>query len=128
MKYLILIFIIVPAVEIGLFILAGKAIGGLATVALIIITGILGAYFAKRQGLEVFKKIQEQLRFGQPPGDALLEGICVLVGGLLLLSPGFLTDVMGVFLLLPFTRKGLKPILLKVIKNWISRRQVYIYR
>jgi UPF0716 protein FxsA len=128
MRFLLFFFIIVSALEIGLFIAAGKAIGGFATVALIIATGILGAALAKKEGLGILRKMQEQLRFGQPPGDALLEGFCVLVGGLLLLAPGFLTDAAGFILLLPPTRKLLKPVLLKMFKNWVSKRYMYIYR
>ncbi|RST76357.1 membrane protein FxsA [Siminovitchia acidinfaciens] len=128
MRFLFLLFIVVPALEIGLFILAGKTVGGFATIALIIITGILGAYLAKRQGMEVIRKMQEQVRSGYPPGEALLEGVCVLVGGLLLVTPGFITDITGLFLVLPPTRKLLQPALLKLFKSWISRKQIYIYR
>ncbi|MBS4208787.1 membrane protein FxsA [Bacillus sp. FJAT-50079] len=130
MKYgLILLFIVVPALEIGMFILAGKAIGVFSTVMLIIATGILGAYFAKRQGMSALRKVQEQLRLGQPPGNALLDGVCGFVGGILLLSPGFITDAIGLLLLLPFMQKYIRPILLKVIKNWFSgHRRFYIYR
>ncbi|VEF47338.1 putative integral inner membrane protein [Bacillus freudenreichii] len=128
MRFLFLLFIVVPALEIGLFILAGKTVGGFATIALIIATGILGAYLAKRQGMEVIRKMQEQVRSGYPPGEALLEGVCVLVGGLLLLTPGFITDITGLFLVLPPTRRLLQPALLKLFKSWISRKQIYIYR
>ncbi|MBS4176060.1 membrane protein FxsA [Bacillus sp. FJAT-49731] len=128
MKYLILLFIIVPAMEIGLFIMAGKAIGVITTVSLIILTGLLGAYLAKRQGLEALRKVQAQLRSGQPPGNAMLDGVCILAGGILLLAPGFISDLTGLLLLLPITRNALRPLMLKVIRNWISRKQVYIYR
>ncbi|WP_346728917.1 FxsA family protein [Lederbergia citrea] len=128
LKYLILLFIIVPAMEIGLFIMAGKAIGVITTVSLIILTGLLGAYLAKRQGLEALRKVQAQLRSGQPPGNAMLDGVCILAGGILLLAPGFISDLTGLLLLLPITRNALRPLMLKVIRNWISRKQVYIYR
>lgn len=128
MRFLLVLFIVVPAMEIGLFILAGKTVGGFTTIALIIATGIFGAYLAKRQGLEVIRKLQEQVRFGYPPGEALLEGVCVLVGGLLLVTPGFITDIIGLFLILPLTRKMLQPALLKLLRSWISRKQIYIYR
>lgn len=128
MKYLVLVFIVVPALEIGLFILTGQAIGSFATVALIIATGILGAAMAKKEGLGVLRKMQEQVRFGHPPGEALLEGFCVLIGGLLLLTPGFITDAAGLILLLPPTRKLFKPMLLKLFRNWVSKRHIYIYR
>lgn len=121
-------FIVVPALEIGLFILAGKTIGGFTTIALIIATGILGAFLAKQQGLGVLRKMQEQMRFGYPPGEALIEGVCVLFGGLLLLTPGFVTDFAGLLLILPPTRRMIQPVLLKIFKRWFSRKQIYIYR
>ncbi|MFD1707948.1 FxsA family protein [Siminovitchia sediminis] len=128
MKYLILLFIVIPALEIGLLIMAGKTIGGLATVALIIATGILGAYLAKQQGLEVYRKMQRQIQSGYPPGGALLEGVCVLLGGLLLLTPGLMSDFAGLLFILPPTRKWLQPLLLKLWKGWVSKKQIYIYR
>lgn len=128
MRFLLFLFIVVPALEIGLFILAGKTIGGLATIALIIATGILGAYLAKQQELGVLRKMQEQMRSGYPPGEALIEGVCVLFGGLLLLTPGFISDITGLLLVLPPTRKMLQPALLKMLKSRISKKQIYIYR
>ncbi|MBD8005262.1 FxsA family protein [Bacillus norwichensis] len=128
MRFLLFLFIVVPALEIGLFILAGKTIGGFTTIALIIATGILGAFLAKQQGLGVLRKMQEQMRFGYPPGEALIEGVCVLFGGLLLLTPGFVTDFAGLLLILPPTRRMIQPVLLKIFKRWFSRKQIYIYR
>ncbi|GIN91804.1 hypothetical protein J6TS1_44590 [Siminovitchia terrae] len=128
MRFLLFLFIVVPALEIGLFILAGKTIGGFTTIALIIATGILGAFFAKQQGMGVLRKMQEQMRSGYPPGEALIEGVCVLFGGLLLLIPGFITDLTGLLLILPPTRRMIQPVLLKIFKRWFSRKQIYIYR
>ncbi|MBS4199952.1 membrane protein FxsA [Bacillus sp. FJAT-49732] len=128
MRFIILLFIVIPAIEIGLFILSGKTIGVLPTVGLIILTGIVGAYFAKKQGLEALRRVQNELRSGIPPGNAMLDGVCILAGGLLLLTPGFLTDIMGLLLLLPVSRYAMRPFLLKLIKKWISRKQIYIYR
>ncbi|MCJ8009639.1 FxsA family protein [Lederbergia wuyishanensis] len=128
MKFFILLFIVIPAIEIGMFILSGKTIGVLPTVAIIIVTGILGAYLAKKQGLEALRRVQNDLRLGHPPGIAVLDGVCILAGGILLLSPGFLTDFIGLLLLLPFTRNSIRPLLLKVIKKWIGRKQIFIYR
>lgn len=128
MRFLIFLFIVMPALEIGIFIAAGKAIGGLSTIILIIATGVLGAYLAKQQGLGVLNKVREQMSRGIPPGEALMEGLCVLVGGLLLLTPGFVTDMTGLFLILPWTRNMLKPFLIKWMRNRINRKQFYIYR
>lgn len=128
MRFFVLLLILVPATEIGVFMLAGNTIGAWPTILLIIVTGFLGAYLAKKQGIKSFYLVQDQLRAGQPPGIAILDGVCILIGGILLLSPGFITDVIGLLLLLPMTRKLVRPYLLKLIKKWINRKQIDIYR
>jgi UPF0716 protein FxsA len=128
MRYLLLFLIIVPAVEIAFLLLSGKTIGILLTIFLLIFTGVLGAYLAKREGLETIRKAQEQLRYGQIPGDALLDGICILLGGTLLLTPGYITDVIGFLLLAPPTRKFFKMQLIKAFKRWIEKGTVTIIR
>ncbi|OUD15685.1 FxsA family protein [Thioflexithrix psekupsensis] len=101
---LLLLFIVVPIVEIYLLISVGKVIGGLPTIGLVILTAVLGAYLLRIQGLATVRKLQRQLEAGQNPEDSLLEGILLLVGGVLLLTPGFFTDALGLFCLLPSTR------------------------
>ncbi|MDE3839884.1 membrane protein FxsA [Bacillus methanolicus] len=128
MRYFLLFLIIVPALEIAFLLLSGKTIGVLPTIFLLIFTGVLGAYLAKRQGLETIRKAQEQLRYGQIPGDALLDGICILIGGTLLLTPGFITDMAGFLLLAPPTRKFFKMLLIKAFKRWIDKGNVTIIR
>ncbi|GIN58858.1 UPF0716 protein YtzA [Lederbergia ruris] len=128
MRLWILLFIILTALEIGVFMLAGKLMGIIPTVLLIIVTGMVGAYLTRKQGLNVLYQLQGQIQNGQPPGVAILDGVCILIGGILLISPGFITDVTGLILLVPFTRKFIKPYLLKLVKRWVSRRQLYIYR
>lgn len=108
MRYLIVLIILVPALDIGLLLFSGKTLGAFPTLALIILTGVLGAYLAKKQGIETIRKAQQQLRSGQIPGDAVLDGICILVGGTLLLTPGFLTDALGFLLLIPYSRRFFK--------------------
>ncbi|RFU67733.1 FxsA family protein [Bacillus sp. V59.32b] len=128
MKYFFLLIIAMPALEIAVLLLSGQTIGVWPTILLIILTGVIGTYLAKQQGLETIKKAQEQMRYGQLPGDALLDGICVLVGGTLLLTPGFISDLLGLILLLPPTRKVIKPMILKMIKNMIDKRKITIIR
>lgn len=118
MRLLLLLIIIVPAAEIGVLLASGQIIGFWPTVILIILTGVLGSYLAKKQGLATFYQLQRQLQTGQLPGDALLDGVCILVGGTFLLTPGFLSDLLGLFLLLPATRVFFK----KLIKNWIQTK------
>lgn len=128
MRRWILLFILLSALEIGVFMLAGKWMGIMPTVLLIIITGMVGAYLTKKQGVNVLYQLQSQIQNGQPPGIAMLDGVCVLIGGILLISPGFITDLMGFVLLIPFTRKFIRPTMIKMIKNWVNRKQLYIYR
>jgi UPF0716 protein FxsA len=128
MKYLLLFLIAMPAAEIAVLLLSGNTIGVWPTVLLIILTGIIGAYLAKQQGLETLRKAQEQMRYGQLPGDALLDGICILIGGTFLLTPGFVSDIIGLLLLLPPTRKIIKPLLLRMIRNMIDKKKITIIR
>ncbi|WRP05540.1 FxsA family protein [Rossellomorea aquimaris] len=128
MRYMLLLLIIVPALEIGLLVLSGQAFGLIPTVLLIITTGILGAYLAKKQGMEALRKAQQDMQYGQLPGDAIIDGLCILVGGVVLLTPGFITDAIGFLLLLPPTRKMFKPFIYKLFKRWVNNGNVIIYR
>lgn len=128
MRYLLALLIIVPAAEISVLLLSGKYIGLWPTIFAIIFTGVLGAYLAKREGMETLKKAQEQLKFGQIPGEALLDGICILAGGILLLTPGFITDMFGFLLLVPSLRKFFKRWLRKSFRKWLDRGTITIIR
>lgn len=121
MRILLLILIVIPAMEIGLFILSGKAIGVWPTVGLIILTGVIGAWLAKRQGAEVLRLAQIQLRNGDLPSEAILDGICVFAGGVMLLTPGFITDTCGFLLLIPWTRTVLKVWMRRGLRRLIKR-------
>ncbi|MDQ0224621.1 FxsA family protein [Metabacillus niabensis] len=128
MRFLTIIFILIPILEISVLLISGKTIGVLPTLLLLFLTGIIGAWLAKRQGLETMRKMQEQLRYGQIPGDAIVDSICIFFGGLLLLTPGYITDICGFLLLLPFTRNKLKPVLFLLMRRWIEKNNVTIIR
>ncbi|KUP05583.1 exlusion protein FxsA [Bacillus coahuilensis m2-6] len=128
MRYLFLLLIIVPATEIGILIFSGQTLGVIPTIVLIITTGILGAYLAKKQGIETWQRAQRQLQYGQVPGEEIIDGLCILVGGVVLLTPGFITDALGFFLLLPFTRKWVKPWLRALFNKWIVNRNIIIHK
>ncbi|WP_078545135.1 FxsA family protein [Litchfieldia alkalitelluris] len=128
MRVLMALIIIVPALEIGLLVLSGNTIGPWPTVLLIILTGVLGAWLAKKQGLETIRRVQDQMRYGQMPSDAIIDGLCILVGGVVLLTPGFITDLIGFLLLFPATRKGIKPWIGKWIQRFIKRGNFTIIR
>jgi len=102
---LLMLFVIVPIVEIYILVTVGQEIGTMNTIAIVVITGIAGASFAKSQGVQIIHKIRTTMNQGQMPGRELLEGAMVLAGGIMLLTPGFLTDLLGLSLLFPLTRK-----------------------
>jgi len=121
MRYIMFLIIVIPAAEIGILFCSGQLIGFWPTVLLIIATGVIGAYLAKKEGLETIRRVQEQLQMAQIPSDAVLDGICILIGGTLLLTPGFITDVTGFFMLFPPTRKGFKYFMMNWFRNRIRR-------
>jgi UPF0716 protein FxsA len=115
---LLAIFIIVPVLEFYILIQLAILIGPIPTFGIVVLTGIAGAALAKHQGLEVLRRIQTEMSFGQMPGDALFDGVLVLVGGVLLLTPGILTDITGFLLLVPLSRNLAK----KYLRNWVNKK------
>ncbi|MGZ4161281.1 MAG: FxsA family protein [Neobacillus sp.] len=128
MRYLLLLIIIIPAMDIGLLLFSGKTIGVWPTLIFIILTGVIGAYLAKREGLQTIRRAQEQLRIGQIPGEAVLDGICILIGGTLLLTPGFITDLVGFLMLFPPTRKLFKFFMKNSFRKWIDKGKIKIIK
>jgi UPF0716 protein FxsA len=121
---LILIFTIVPFIELSLLIELGSAIGTLPTILAVVITGVIGAFMARMAGLSVLFKIQETLRQGIFPRDELFDGVLILIGGAFLLTPGLLTDALGFFLLLPLGRAAVKRWLQEILKQRIDRGEI----
>ncbi|MGE7593174.1 FxsA family protein [Peribacillus frigoritolerans] len=128
MKYFLMFIIAMPVVEIIVLLLSGNLIGFWPTLFLIVATGLIGAYLAKRQGMETWKKAQEQIRYGMMPGNEIIDGICIFIGAALLLSPGLISDIMGLILVFPPTRNLLKPIVIRFIMNRINKGKVTIIR
>jgi len=122
---LLILFIVVPVAELYVLIEVGKKIGSLTTIGIIIFTGILGAYLVKNQGFMILKKIQNDLNDGIVPGDSLIQGAIILAGGILLLTPGFVTDTVGFIFLIPASRNVLKKYLLKWLKGKIAEGNIY---
>lgn len=104
---LVLVFVLVPLAELALLVWIGERVGLLPTVALVVATGILGAWLARRQGLATWGRFRAASAAGRIPGRELLEGVLVLVAGAVLLTPGILTDVAGFLLLTPPVRRRL---------------------
>lgn len=127
LRWVVVLFIVIPATEIFVLMSMGKLIGGWETFALILLSGFVGAYLAKREASRVWEYARFRLSRGEIPTDSILDGICIFAGGLLLLTPGFLTDLAGLFLVLPFTRPAVKVLLLKLIRRMIGRGNLTFY-
>lgn len=121
---LLLLFTVVPALELFLLLQLGSLLGPTATFLLILLTGVAGAALAKREGFSVLMDLRRELERGLPPGDRMMEGVMVLVGGLLLVTPGILTDLFGFSLIFPVTRKLLAPRLLGWLSSQVDVRVV----
>ncbi len=124
---LILIFIIVPLMEILLLIEIGSRIGTLNTIFIIILTGILGGSMMRHQGFTIIRNIQEDLSQGRMPTGELINGALVLVGGILLLTPGFFTDAVGFVLLIPATRGFIRKKIQLLIRRKIESGDIHIF-
>lgn len=126
MKWFFLALIIVPTLELTLLLWASSAMGIFPTLGLIIATGFIGAFLAKKQGLKALRDIQDSMGRLQPPGEHLISAAFVLVGGVLLLTPGFISDAIGLSLLFKPTQKIYKPIAGKIIQKKMSGTRVIV--
>ncbi len=115
---LFLIFTLVPLIELILFIKIAPLIGLWRTVAIIVITGIGGAYLAKTQGAGTINAIKLEISQGTFPTDRLIDGAIILVGSVLLITPGFLTDLIGILCMFPATRMFFR----KPLKSYIKKK------
>lgn len=105
---LLLLFTAVPLLELALLLEIGKLAGLPATLALVLGTGILGAWLAKREGLKTLTRVREEMAAGRLPAEALLDGLLILIAGAVLLTPGLLTDLTGFVLLIPASRRAIR--------------------
>jgi UPF0716 protein FxsA len=104
LRWVFLALLIVPVVEIAAIIAVGRVIGGWQTLLLLVLESFLGAWIVKREGGRTWAALQEALRSGKMPSRQLSDAALVLIGGTLLLTPGFVTDIAGFFFILPLTR------------------------
>ncbi|MFC4591555.1 FxsA family protein [Sphaerisporangium corydalis] len=105
-------FLIVPVLEIWVLIQIGQVIGGWQTVGLLILDSLLGAWLVRREGRRAWRALRQALESGRMPDRELADGALIVAGGTLLLTPGFVTDIAGFFLILPFTRP--------VARRWLT--------
>jgi UPF0716 protein FxsA len=116
--FVALLLLVVPILEIYVIIQIGQVIGGWPTVGLLIVESALGAWLIKREGRRAWNALQRALQTGKMPGRELADGALVLIGGTLLLTPGFVTDIFGFFFVLPFTR----PLARRGLSAFLGRR------
>lgn len=112
------LFVVVPLVEIYIMIQIGQVIGAWTTILLLVADSLLGAYLIRREGSRAWRALRSALQSHKMPARELADGALILVGGTLLLTPGFATDVVGFFLILPFTR----PIARRLLTEFITRK------
>ena len=125
---LFLAFTLIPVVEIYILIKVGGHIGAFNTVVLVIATGFAGAYLARLQGMQTMFRVRTSLQQGVMPAEELLDALLIFTAGIVLLTPGFVTDAFGLLLLIPETRAVVKRFLKTRLDAWIQQHSVRIDR
>lgn len=125
---LFLAFTLIPVLEIYLLIEVGGHIGSLRTVLLVIGTGIAGAYLARVQGIQTLNRVRASLDQGRMPKEELLDALLIFSAGIVLLTPGFVTDACGLLLLIPETRRVFKHFLKGRMRHWMDDQDIHINR
>lgn len=121
-------FALIPIIELYLLIKLGMVIGAFNTLLLVILTAAAGAYLARLQGLQVMFRVRARLQQGEMPAEDMLDALIIFVAGIVLLTPGLLTDVAGLLLLLPATRLRFKVWLRQRLHQWLQNTEVHINR
>ena len=117
---LFLIFTLVPILELALLIEVGRYIGTWPTLLIVMGTGMVGAWLARTQGFSVLRRVRSQLNQGQVPAEGLIDGVLILIGGILLITPGVLSDAIGIALMIPAVRTAIKFWLRRRLEHWIA--------
>ena len=112
--YLLLAFVGIPLVEIYLIMVVSGHIGAWPTVGLVVLTGVAGAWLARAQGVRTLLRVRDNVGRGVAPAEEMIDAVIILAAGVVLLAPGFLTDLFGLALLIPYTRK--------LFKQWLRRK------
>jgi len=124
---LMLLFVLTPLVELAILIYLGTIIGALYTILIVVATGILGAFMARNQGLATLSRIRSNFERGIMPSNELFHGALILAGGLLLLTPGVITDIVGFAVLVPQTRRLIGRWILSLIRRRIERGEIHYW-
>ena len=122
-----LLFVLTPLVELAILIYLGTIIGALYTILIVVATGILGAFMARNQGFATLSRIRSNFERGIIPSNELFHGALILAGGLLLLTPGVITDIVGFAVLVPQTRRLIGRWILSLIRRRIERGEIHYW-
>lgn len=118
MGRLFLLFTVVPLVELYLLIAVGRILGPVPTIGLVLLTGALGAWFARLEGAKVLRRWQEAVARQELPKDGVIDGLLIFIGGLMLITPGILTDIAGLSMVMPPTRR----VIAGFVRAWFERQ------
>ena len=119
--YLFLFFSIIPVMEIAILIKVGSFVGVTETIAVILLTAVIGAFLVRKEGLTVMYKLRQKISEGVMPAEEILDGVMILIAGALLLTPGLVTDFVGFALVIPPSRRFIK----KALKWYIEKKFFY---
>lgn len=125
---LFFIFIIVPIIEISLLIEVGSRIGTANTIMILLLTALIGIYMVKLVGLGVMRRMQQNMNEGVSPAEEMVNGMMLLLAGVLFIIPGFFTDAVGLLMVIPFSRNLIKKIARRMIEKKVSSGVIYINR
>jgi UPF0716 protein FxsA len=120
---LVVLLVLVPIVELAVIIQVGQALGVVETLVLMVVVSVAGAWLVKREGIGVWRRAQRQLDTGGVPGRELVDAMLIMLAGALLLTPGFISDCLGILLLLPPVRAGVRRLVIRRL-----RRRVVVQR
>jgi UPF0716 protein FxsA len=123
---LALLFVLVPILELVILIRLGQFVGLWPTVAIVLLAGVVGTALARLEGMRVFVQFQRELLAGRLPGQALLDGISVMIAGVLLITPGFVSDLAGLALLFPPTRRAIQRFVRKRFERGIADGSIHV--
>jgi UPF0716 protein FxsA len=115
---LFVLFTVVPLVELYLLIVIGRTFGAGPTIGLVLLTGALGAWFARLEGARVIRRWQEAMARHELPKDGVIDGFLIFIGGLMLIAPGILTDIGGLAMVVPPTRR----VITRIVRTWLERQ------
>lgn len=127
-KWILAVFIIIPVIEIYGFDLVASKVGGANTLLITVVTSGIGLLMMRFEGRKVIEDSRARMNSGQVPGRSMIDGLCIFIGGLLLVLPGFLTDLIGFTMLFPLTRPLYRLLILKWLEKKMKNGNIKIYR